>query len=94
MRELSDAHFPGADRIRVVMDTMSPHSTGALDHAFPPCEARRGKLIFSPPYGIIQHPSAAFGPRANFPPKRSFPQNFHSAPPIPGENRPNGEEVA
>jgi hypothetical protein len=53
-----------------------------------------GKLIFGPPYGIIQHPSAAFGPRANFLLKRSFPQNFRSAPPIPAENRPNGEEVA
>jgi hypothetical protein len=94
MRELGDAHFPGADRIRVVMHTLSPHSTGALDHASRLAKRKGGKLIFGPPYGIIQHRSAAFGPRANFPPKRSFPQNFHSAPPIPAENRPNGEEVA
>ena len=41
MRELSDVHFPEADRIRVVLDNLSPHSSGALYQAFPPCEARR-----------------------------------------------------
>ena len=41
MRELSDAHFPEADRIRVVLDNLSTHSPGALYQAFPPCEARR-----------------------------------------------------
>ena len=41
MRELSDVHFPEADRIRVVLDNLSTHSTGALYQAFPPCEARR-----------------------------------------------------
>src|SRR5436309_3919233 len=37
MRELSDVHFPKADRIRVVLDNLSTHSPGALYQAFPPC---------------------------------------------------------
>jgi len=41
MRELSDIHFPQAERIRVVMDNLSTHSAGALYQAFPACEARR-----------------------------------------------------
>jgi transposase len=41
MRELSDLHFPQAERIRVVMDNLSTHSPGALYQAFPACEARR-----------------------------------------------------
>jgi hypothetical protein len=41
MRELTDVHFPEADRIRVVLDNLSTHSAGSLYQAFPPCEARR-----------------------------------------------------
>lgn len=41
MSEISDVHFPEADRIRVVLDNLSTHSVGALYRAFPPCEARR-----------------------------------------------------
>jgi transposase len=41
MRELTDVHFPEANRIRVVLDNLSTHSAGALYQAFPPCEARR-----------------------------------------------------
>jgi transposase len=41
MRELSDVHFPEAERIRVVMDNLSTHTAGALYQAFPPAEARR-----------------------------------------------------
>ena len=41
MRELSDVHFPKADRIRVVLDNLSTHSPAALYQAFPPAEARR-----------------------------------------------------
>ena len=41
MRELTDVHFPKAERIRVVLDNLSTHSAGALYHAFPACEARR-----------------------------------------------------
>ena len=41
MRELTDVHFPRAERIRVVLDNLSTHSAGALYQAFPPDEARR-----------------------------------------------------
>jgi DDE superfamily endonuclease len=41
MRELTDIHFPEAERVRVVMDNLSTHSAGALYQAFPACEARR-----------------------------------------------------
>ena len=41
MRELTDIHFPKAERIRVVQDNLSTHSAGALYQAFPACEARR-----------------------------------------------------
>lgn len=41
MRELVDAHFPKAERIRVVLDNLSTHTAGALYQAFPPAEARR-----------------------------------------------------
>jgi pimeloyl-ACP methyl ester carboxylesterase len=41
MRELTDVHFPNAERIRVVLDNLSTHSAGALYQAFPACEARR-----------------------------------------------------
>ena len=41
MRDLVDKHYPGADKIRVVMDNLSAHSSGALYQAFEPAEARR-----------------------------------------------------
>jgi len=41
MRELSDVHFPEAERIRVVLDNLSTHTPGALYEAFPPAEAHR-----------------------------------------------------
>jgi len=41
MRELTDVHFPKAERIRLVLDNLSTHSAGALYQAFPPHEARR-----------------------------------------------------
>jgi transposase len=41
MRELTDIHFPKAERIRVVLDNLSTHSVGALYQAFPASEARR-----------------------------------------------------
>jgi transposase len=41
MRELTDVHFPVAERIRVVLDNLSTHSAGALYQAFPAAEARR-----------------------------------------------------
>jgi transposase len=41
MRELTDLHYPKADRIRVVLDNLSTHSVGALYQTFPAEEARR-----------------------------------------------------
>ncbi len=41
MRDLVDTHYPGAERIRVVLDNLSTHSMAALYEAFPAAEARR-----------------------------------------------------
>jgi len=41
MRELTDIHYPGAERIRVVLDNLSTHSAAALYQTFPADEARR-----------------------------------------------------
>lgn len=41
MRDLTDIHFPEAERIRVVLDNLSTHKPGALYAAFPAAEARR-----------------------------------------------------
>jgi transposase len=41
MRELTDIHYPKAERIQVVLDNLSTHSAGALYQTFPADEARR-----------------------------------------------------
>ena len=41
MKELSDTHYPNAEKIRVVLDNLSSHSPHSLYQAFPPEEARR-----------------------------------------------------
>ena len=41
MRDLVDINYPGAERIRVVMDNLSTHAVGALYEAFPAPEAHR-----------------------------------------------------
>ena len=41
MRDLVDLHFPGVEKIRVVMDNLSTHSPSSLYSSFPPAEARR-----------------------------------------------------
>jgi hypothetical protein len=41
MKDLSDKHYPGAEKIRVVLDNLSSHSPSSLYHAFVPEEARR-----------------------------------------------------
>lgn len=41
MRELSDVHFPDADRIRVVLDNLSTHTPAALYSSLPAEDARR-----------------------------------------------------
>jgi transposase len=47
MRDLTDVHYPAAERIRVVLDNLSTHSAGALYHAFPADEGRVGYLGLS-----------------------------------------------
>jgi uncharacterized small protein (DUF1192 family) len=41
LRELSDAHFPGAHKIVLVQDNLNTHKPASLYEAFPPAEARR-----------------------------------------------------
>jgi len=41
MRDLVETHYPQAELIRVVLDNLSTHTTGALYEAFPAAEAHR-----------------------------------------------------
>jgi hypothetical protein len=41
LKDLSDTHFPDADKIVLVQDNLSTHTTAALYEAFPAAEARR-----------------------------------------------------
>ena len=41
MREVVDVHFPGAERITVVLDNLNTHTPAALYAAFEPAEAKR-----------------------------------------------------
>ena len=54
MRELTDVHFPEAERIRVVLDNLSTHSAGALYQAFPACRSATGAA----PVGVPLCPQA------------------------------------
>ena len=41
LRDLSDIHFPNAERIVLVQDNLNTHAMASLYEAFPPQEARR-----------------------------------------------------
>ena len=41
MQRLVDVHYPGAKRVRVVLDNLNTHRPASLYEAFPPEEARR-----------------------------------------------------
>jgi hypothetical protein len=41
IKELVDVHYPGVEKIRLVMDKLNTHSGASLYEAFPPTEARR-----------------------------------------------------
>ena len=41
LKDLSDVHFPGAEKIVLVQDNLSTHTTASLYAAFPAAEARR-----------------------------------------------------
>jgi hypothetical protein len=55
MRDPVDRHFPGAERIRVVLDNLNTHTPAALYEAFAPAEARRvlrkPELHYTPVHG-------------------------------------------
>jgi hypothetical protein len=41
VKDLVDVHYPGAERIVLVMDQLNTHSPASLYEAFPPAEAKR-----------------------------------------------------
>jgi hypothetical protein len=41
IKDLVDVHYPGAERIVLVLDNLNIHSPASLYEAFPPAEARR-----------------------------------------------------
>jgi hypothetical protein len=41
LKDLSDIHFPSADKIVLVQDNLNTHAPASLYEAFPPAEARR-----------------------------------------------------
>ena len=41
VKDLSDTHFPDADKIVLMQDTLSTHTTASLYEAFPAAETRR-----------------------------------------------------
>jgi hypothetical protein len=41
VQELVDGHYPAAEKIVLVMDTLNPHTPAALYEAFPPSAAKR-----------------------------------------------------
>ena len=41
LKELSDTHFPEAQKIRLVQDNLNTHKPASLYEAFPAAEARR-----------------------------------------------------
>lgn len=41
LKQLSDTHFPGAQKIVLVRDNLNTHKPASLYQAFPPAEARR-----------------------------------------------------
>ena len=55
MKDLSDVHFPEADKITVVMDNLNTHAPASLYEAFPPEEAwrlvNRFEFHYTPKHG-------------------------------------------
>jgi hypothetical protein len=55
LKELSDIHFPNAEKIVLVQDNLNIHTPASLYEAFPPEEARRRKravrVVPSPKHG-------------------------------------------
>ena len=55
MRELSDVHYPGAEKFVIVMDNLNTHSSSSFYETFAPEEARRltnrFELHYTPKHG-------------------------------------------
>jgi hypothetical protein len=55
IRELVDVHYPGAERVVLVLDNLNTHVAGALYETFPPADARRVldrlELHYTPVHG-------------------------------------------
>lgn len=55
MKEISDEHYPDAERITIVMDNLSTHTAGALYEVYEPAEAKRiwdrFEFIYTPKHG-------------------------------------------
>ena len=59
VQQLRDTHYPEADRLRLVCDTLNTHGLGSLYEAFPPEQARalaaRLELHHTPKHGSWLH---------------------------------------
>src|ERR1700693_5548896 len=51
LKELSDTHFPSAEKIVLVQDNLSTHTAASLYAAFPAAEARRFEWHYTPKHG-------------------------------------------
>jgi hypothetical protein len=55
VRDLVDTHYPGSERVVLVMDNLNTHTLGSLYEAFPPAEAKRLadrlELHYTPKHG-------------------------------------------
>ncbi len=55
IRELLDVHYPGAQRITLVMDNLNTHRVASFYEAFEPAEARRLierlDVVYTPKHG-------------------------------------------
>jgi hypothetical protein len=74
LKELSDLHFPDADKIVLVQDNLSTHTTASLHAAFPAPEARRLANQFESKQAPRQGRLAIHNRNARVKLKRLYPQ--------------------
>ena len=77
LKELSDLHFPDADKIILVQDNLSTHTTASLYAAFPAPEARRLANRFEWHY-TPKHGSWLDMANPNSPSDEPMPEPTHS----------------
>jgi DDE superfamily endonuclease/Homeodomain-like domain len=84
MRELSDIHFPKAEKIRIVLDNLSTHSPSALYQSFPAPEAANPApprvSLHASPRQLAQH-----GRDRDRRPAQPVPREAYRQPPTPGK---------